>query len=480
MNRSLPAFILTCFLFVVAAACFHSCANIIPPTGGPKDSLPPVLIKAEPTDSSLHFNTKKITLDFDEFVTIDNPQENVIIWPNPKNAPTIENKLRTVTIKLKDSLEPNTTYTINFGKGLKDVNEGNADENFSYVFSTGGKLDDNVLKGNVVLAETGKIDTTLLVVLQTNLSDTAIKKDPPRYYTKLDGKGNFRFYHLPTDTFHVFVVPNDYTKRYDDSTKLFAFTTNPVFLQDTSLQPLTLYAYQEVKATEKKPLANATTSDRASQRKEKGKARDSSLSVSADLDNGRQDFLSNLTLTFSDTLQSYDSSKFHFTDTNFIPLPGMKLTPDSSNTKLILSYSWKENTPYTLVIEKDAIADSSGNSLKSNDTLSFTTLRESDYGSLRMRFQNLDTARHPVLELIQNDKITQSVPLTSYEWIQKFIRPGDYQLRVLYDTNGNGIWDAGNYESKRQPEIVQEAKTISGRNKITLRTNWDNEENIVL
>lgn len=483
MIRSFLVTLLVSFFFIVASVFLHSCANIIPPTGGPRDSLPPVLIKATPTDSSSHFNTNRITLQFDEYVTVDNPQDNVIVWPNPKTPPVIESKLHEVYIRLKDTLEKNTTYTILFGKGLKDVNEGNADSSFNYVFTTGSQLDNNVLQGNVKLAETGKLDTTLLVALQTNLTDTAIQKNAPRYYAKLDGKGEFRFFNLPPATFNVFVVPNDYTKRYDDSTKLFAFLNKPVTVQSAATQLVTLYAYQEYKETQKKPLSSTTrttsgTDNKASTKKRK-KA-DTTIKVTTNLENGKQNFLRNLELTFSDTLESFDSSKFHFTDTNLIALPGFKIAADTSADKLVITYPWKENTPYKLVIEKGAIKDSSGYGLAENDTLSFYTLHESDYGSILMRFQNLDTSRHPVLELIQSEKIVQYVVLTNYEWRQRFILPGDYELRMLYDTNRNGKWDAGSYAEKRQPEIVQPAKTRSGGNKITIRANWDNERNILL
>ena len=482
MTRSYAFSITVIFLFVLVWLLGNSCANIVPPTGGPRDSLPPVLIKATPNDSAKHFTAGKITLEFDEFVTVDNAQQNVIIWPNPKTQPVIESKLRTITIRLKDSLEKNITYTINFGKSLKDVNEGNADSSFSYVFTTGNRLDNNVLKGNVKLAETGKTDTTLIVVLHTNLSDTAIQKTPPRYYTKLDGKGNFRFFNLPSDTFAVFVVPNDFTKRYDDSTKLFAFLKQPVLVNDTGTAPVTLYAYQEYTGKEIKPGSasretGVTANGKSSARRKTGA--DTTLKVAANLNNGKQDFQKNLELTFSDTLQRFDSAKFHLTDTNYVALAGVKLELDTAGDKLILTYRWQENTPYKLVIEKDAVADSSGFTLAKNDSLSFTTLRESDYGSMLMQFQNLDTARHPVLELVQNEKIVQYVPLTSYRWYQKFILPGDYELRVLYDTNGNGVWDAGNYNTKQEPEVVEEISP-KGNKKISVRANWDNEFNITL
>src|SRR4051794_15343432 len=312
-----------------------SCANIIPPTGGPRDSIPPVLVTATPKDSALQFKTNKITLNFDEYVQADNPTENVVIWPNPKVQPEITSKLRTVTIKLKDTLEPNTTYTINFGKSLKDVNEGNADSVFRYVFSTGSKLDNKRLSGKVVLAQTGKVDSTLIVVLQQNLNDTAIEKLPPRYYARVDSKGNFSFYNMPADTFNVFALPNDYTKRYDDSTKLFAFLGHPVYLGDTTSR-VNLYAYAEFKEEEKRTALPSTSKNVP--KKGPKKIQDSTMKVTNSLENDKQDFLKGLVLTFSDTLKSYDSARFHLTDTNYVSQPGMHFALDSTATKIELFY----------------------------------------------------------------------------------------------------------------------------------------------
>lgn len=474
-NKKIAALLLACVMFCMAWM-GTSCANIIPPTGGPKDTLPPVLLLASPKDSSLQFKNNKITLNFDEYVTVDNPTENVVVWPNPKIAPEITSKLRTVTIKLKDTLEPNTTYTINFGKSLKDVNEGNADSAFRYVFSTGNKLDKNKLSGKVLLAQTGRPDSTLIVVLQQNLNDTAIEKLPPRYYTKVDSKGNFYFYNLPADTFNVYAVPNDYTKRYDDSTKVFAFLNNPVYLKDTGAK-VNLYAYAEFKAEERK--TGLPNTNRNVPKKGPKKVEDSTLKVTNSLDNDKQDFLSDLVLTFSDTLKTFDSAKFHLTDTNFVPLPGMHIKFDTVATKLDVSFPWKTNTAYVLTLDSNAVADSSGRILASNDTTKFETMKESDYGSIRIRFQNLDTARHPVLQIIQNNEIIEAVPLTSYEWYRKFYKPGDYDLRMLYDTNRNGVWDPGDYKTKKQPEIVQSVTTKAGGT-ISVKANLDKEYNITL
>src|SRR5262245_3914771 len=99
------------------------CANIIPPGGGPRDSFPPILVSATPKDSSMNFTNKNITFVFDEFVEVNNVMENLIVSPTPKTIPEVTRKLRTVTVKLKDTLEPNTTYTLNFGNAIRDVNE---------------------------------------------------------------------------------------------------------------------------------------------------------------------------------------------------------------------------------------------------------------------------------------------------------------------------------------------------------------------
>ena len=215
-----------------------SCANIIPPGGGPRDSLAPKLVAALPKDSATNVQPKLITLNFNEYVTLQNVNENLIVSPTIKNNPLVDFKLKTVTIKIKDSLDPNTTYSLHFGEAIKDVNEGNILKNFAYVFSTGKTIDDYSYKGRVFLAEKGKIDTTLIVILHNNLNDSAIVKDRPRYYTRINGKGEFSFSNLSAGSFKVYVLPNDFTRRYDDSTKLFAFksdaivVSNKVFFHD--------------------------------------------------------------------------------------------------------------------------------------------------------------------------------------------------------------------------------------------------------
>ena len=446
LNNTKLFVLLFCF---IASITLFACANIIPPGGGPRDSIPPRLIYSLPKDSAVNNNTQNIVLTFNEYVQLQAVNENVIISPNPIKSPIIDSKLRNVTVKLKDSLEKNTTYSINFGNAIKDVNEGNLAKEFTYVFSTGNKIDSNHYHGYVILAESGKIDSTLIVVLHNNLNDSAIKKNSPRYFAKLNGKGYFNFNFLPTEQFAVYVVPNDFTRKYDDSTKLFAYLSQPVLINQNTRND-TLYAYQAYVKKDK-----PSTTIMAPKSTGKAATEDKRLKYTVNLDNGQQDLLGSLELTFSRKLKSFDTSKIVLYDTLFKPITGYKISLDSSKSKLSITYPWKEKTGFRIIINKDAVTDTAGIILPKTDSARFITKKESDYGSCRFRFPNIDLTKNPVLQLIVEGKIVESIPITGKEFLRKRFKPAEYEIRVLFDTNKNGIWDAGSFSTpKKQPEIV--------------------------
>lgn len=446
---------------------------MVPPGGGPRDTIPPKLFAALPKDSAINVNTNKITLVFDEYIDGKDIQKNLIVSPYPKNTPLVENKLRNVTIRLKDTLEDNTTYSLNFGDGIKDVNEGNIAKNFKYVFSTGNTVDQNVFSGNVVLAETGKIDSTLIVVLHKNLDDTSIYKNRPRYYTRVDGKGKFTFTNLPEGKFAAFVLPNDYSKKYDDSTKLFAFSDSLIDIT-INTKPVTFYAYEETKR--KKAAAKITTPSNTDKNNIKPKKEDTRLRFTTSLENGAQDLLSpDLEINSSRKLKLFDSSKIILADTGYKELKNYSVRLDTGKTKISISYNWKEGMQFRLIIMKDALADSAGKTIPKTDTLKFNTKNESEYGSLAIRFINLDLSKNPVLLVMSGDKITEAIRITNRDLFRKLYRPGEYELSVLFDTNKNNIWDAGNYKKRKQPEIVKQLNK-----KLSIRANWDNEFEVAL
>jgi hypothetical protein len=451
------------------------CANMIPPTGGDRDSLPPLLLKVTPADSSKNFKNKTINFTFDEFiedVQQQNPFTTILVSPTPKNQPEVKSKLNTMTLTLKDTLEPNTTYKIDFGDLIKDVNEKNVLYNFSYIFSTGDVIDSLELSGNVVLAETGGMDTTLIVMLHRNADDSAVKKEIPRYISKLDGKGNFHFQYLPAGTFYLYALKDEGGRRtYIDSTQLFAFADSAIEIKPGT-RPVTLYAYIENK---EKP-SGSTNNSPGGNRGGLSKQDDRRLKFTSSLSGTVQDLLANFTLNFDHPLRNFDTTKLQLsTDSAFNKVAAAWET-DSTNKKLTLKINWKENTLYNLILDKEFAEDTSGRKLLKTDTISFTTKKLADYGSIKISFINIDLTKNPVVQFLQSGQVIKTFPLTSPELYHALFNPGEYDLSILFDENKNGKWDPGKFfGGKKQPELVRPLNK-----KITIRPNWDNEYEITL
>jgi hypothetical protein len=462
---------LICIGFILVTGC----AQQVAPSGGPRDSLPPLLVIAKPGDSALNFTGNKIVFTFNEYIQLDNIHDNLLVSPTPKREPVVEAKLKSLTIKIKDTLEENTTYSYNFGKAIKDVNEGNPAKNLTYVFSTGKVLDSLELHGMVLLAETGKADSTLIVMLHRNKDDSAVIKDRPRYYARLDSSGHYWFRNLPSGTFYLYALKDDGgQKKYISKTQLFGFADKPVIIGKKN-DPVTLYAYLEkdtfgYKAPEKntKPAANV--------KPEKTKELDKRLKFANNLSSGSQDLLSDLEFIFPNRLKKFDSSKLQFLDETFKPIKNYTVALDSSGKKMALNYKWPENTAFAIIVDKEFAEDSLGRKIPRTDTLLFRTLKESDYGKLSIRFNNIDFTKNPVLQLMQNDDMRFSQKITSKDFHLNLFKPGEYQIRVLFDDNNNGIWDPGDFFGKHlQPERV-----LSIPKKLTIKANWDNDITIEL
>lgn len=460
--------ILSSVIFIVAGALFflggNGCANIVPPGGGPRDSLPPVMVSALPKDSALNVAAPKITITFDEFIELKNANENILIAPYPVKTPVTEYKLKTVTIRLKDSLLPNTTYVIDFGNAIADLNESNVLKNFKYVFSTGNRIDTNTLSGRIVNAENGKTDSTFFALLYRKQEDSTVVKEKPVYVTRVKSNGTFQFTNLPEGTFYVYALQDaDGDKKYSQLTETFAFLDSSVEV-GTKTPSVQLFAFA---AEKEKPRRAATVPDKPGTVKR--------LTYTTNLETGAQDLTDSLKLTYQKPLKPVDSTKLSlFIDTT-TRISNIKIINDTARRQLIIYTPWKEGGSYRLILEKEYATDTSGLGPLKNDTINFRVKTEKEYGSIRLRFKNLDLSKNPVLLLYTNDQMAGAYPLKGAEWLQRLYKPGEYQVRILYDTNKNGRWDAGDYFSKprRQPERVQDLNI-----KITIKPNWDNESNI--
>lgn len=451
--------------YIIATA-VSGCAQIGYPQGGPKDSIPPVLVNAFPPERTTNFSGNKITLVFDEYIDVQDIQNNLLVAPFPKTNPNISFKLKTVTVKIKDTLLPNTTYSIDFGNSLRDLNEGNPFRNYTYVFSTGNTIDSFTLTGNVILAETGKTDSTLVAMLYKNAADSIVQQRKPDYIARLDRQGNYTFKNLGEGNYKLYALKDgDGGRTYNSAIETFAFSQKDIIIKNVGEKADTLFAYAEEK--DKKKQAGGTPGSSAADKK---------LRVSATTGpNTPQSLLQPLEVTFNRKIKTMDEQKIQLTDSSFNRVADTRLSLDSTRKILTLNTAWKEGGDYFFIIDKTAVEDTTGAQLVKSDTIRFRTKEKTDYGNLLLRFTKLDTSRHPVLQFLKGDEIVRSVQVTAGTWNDKMFEPGEYDVRILYDDNNNGVWDPGNFSSRRQPE-----KAVTLSKKISVRAGWDNEKDIEL
>ena len=231
------SFLLLLILAFCLSILYFGCANRQLPQGGPKDVTPPKLLKASPPNMTRNFNAKIIQLDFDEFFKLSNQYTEITISPTPAKQPEYITKKKSLIIKLKDTLERNTTYVINFGKAIADVNAGNIIKNFTYVFATGAHIDSLSISGSVINNQTQEREKDATVMLFTLKQDSLLfGKKKPTVFATTDSAGNFSLNNLHPDDYRLYALkeasPN---KIYDNDDELIAFSTKTIHLtKDTS------------------------------------------------------------------------------------------------------------------------------------------------------------------------------------------------------------------------------------------------------
>ena len=478
MKHPVTRFILLLFFagFIMADGTMLSgCANMIPPSGGPRDSIPPVLLGVTPPDSTTGFRSKRIVFTFNEFVEANNPMENVIVSPTPRVMPSVNAHLRTVTVVISDTLEQNTTYAINFGNSIRDINEGNQLKDFTYIFSTGTYFDSLTLSGKVILAETGGTDSTLIVMLHRNLEDSAVYHERPRYYTRVKADGSFQFRYLPAGSFAIYALEDQGgTRQYRSLSQLFAFADQPV-QTGANPQPITLYAYRGAPNTPR-GQTGAGTGATGGRPGRAAAPQDKVLRIQTNIVAEQLDLLSDLQITFATPLRTFDTTRIRFTDEQYNTIPRASFVLDTSRKVVTLKFPWASGGAYNIIVNKDFAEDTLGRKLLKDDTLSFKARRESEYGSLRLRFLNLDMSKNPVLLFVQGDEVKHTHVFTGRDVVIRLFNPGEYELRILYDENRNGKYDPGEFFGKhRQPERI-----IPVPRRLNVKPNWDNEVDITL
>lgn len=188
------------------SAFIYSCANVGMPTGGPIDYAPPKVTETKPENFTTNFKGGKIEIFFNEFVQLKDIRENFTISPPLKKAPVVKLKGRSIYVKLEEELRENTTYTLDFGKGIADNNEGNALENYQFVFTTGEKIDSLSIKGKLDNSFNQLPVEKAIVMAYLNTHDSVPLTTIPNYVAKTDSAGYFQLNNLSQGDYKLFAL----------------------------------------------------------------------------------------------------------------------------------------------------------------------------------------------------------------------------------------------------------------------------------
>ena len=240
MKRKENIFIITFFHFIIATI-IAGCARMGQPDGGWYDDDPPRIIGSTPADGATGVTTKKITIQFDEYIKMTNAIEKVTVSPPQLEMPEIKEAGKKIVVELKDSLKPNTTYTIDFSDAITDNNEGNPLGNYTFTFSTGEQIDTFEVAGNVLDASNLEPVKGIQVGLYNDLSDSAFKTKPLLRVARTDGRGRFVIKGVAPGEYRVYALQDaDGNYLFNQKSEMIAFShqtyqpsSKPDIRQDT-------------------------------------------------------------------------------------------------------------------------------------------------------------------------------------------------------------------------------------------------------
>lgn len=237
--RLYPIYI--CFSLLLA---FSACANRgTGPQGGPRDTIPPFVVKETPLNGTLHFAAKRIEVQFDEYIQLADIQKNVMISPPQQTPPEVKAIGKTLSVVLQEDLQDSTTYTIDFGAAICDYNEKTPLDGYVFSFSTGDFIDSLAVSGRVYDAESLNPMPDVLVGIHSNCSDTALNTMPFARITRSDRMGNFTIHNIREASYRLYAlddVSRDYLYQPGEGLAFFDSIITPYFerreVQDTIWQ----------------------------------------------------------------------------------------------------------------------------------------------------------------------------------------------------------------------------------------------------
>jgi len=526
-------FFLNYFLYIILFFSVINCAKKASPTGGPKDTIPPVLISASPKLNTTFFDKEEVKFIFNEYVQLDDIDKQLIISPPLKIGgyklhPTMSASKK-ITLSILDTLIENTTYTFNFGEGIKDYNEGNKMSFFSYTISTGAEIDSLNLKGLIKDAIEMKPDDFIslqLYPIDSSYNDSVIYRKKPFYVTSTLDSTVFEFKNLKAGEYELIAL-KDFSNNYffDQNVDQIGFLNTPITLPLDSLIELkifkekTIFSWADPFFINNHHIGHGYYGDHENQKFKllsdvpksfeylitknretdtlnywfKGIKTDSlkfeypiNDTIKTELVNfknpikdslvinqmtiGSIDLTEKFKLSSNLPIISSDSSlvKIRKKDSTLV---SSKISIDENYDRVEIDFKLIPNDTYNIQLLPNALKDFWGNT---HDTLNYrvSTKKIEDYGNIFIQLIYEESYEF-ILELLKDGKIVRyyNKPTEDSNYSFKLLDPGKYFLRLIKDKNNNDKWDTGNYLEKIQPEEV-----IYFPFELELRANWDLNE----
>ncbi len=509
------------------------CAKRASPTGGPRDSLPPVLINASPKLNTVFFDKEEFNLTFDEYVILKDISKQLIISPPLSSSQykvyPVTCASKKVTLKLLDSLLDNTTYTFNFGESITDFNESNPSSYLTYTLSTGATIDSLFIEGRVTDGferETERYISLQLYPVDSIYKDSVIFTEKPLYVTSTLDTTIFRFQNLRAGKYAIIALEDKAGNYFFDQNidkigfidrlielpqdsildfrmfqeKANFFWDKPYFINEHHIA-LAYYGEREEEPYKMVSQVPESFESLVTQNREtdtldywfKGAELDSlkfefnikdslqiktvyfknptpdSLVVDKNT-SGSLRLLEKFELKTNLPITEVNSEQVKVTNIDTLPVPA-SLKIQENYDRITVDFKIIPNDRYEITLLPNALIDFWGNT---NDTLVYrtSTKKIEDYGNIFLRVQH--QSPHPyIIELLKGDEVFRRYDtlLEGGNYSFKLLDAAKYRIRLIEDANQNKKWDTGNYLEKIQPEQV-----IYYWKEIDVRANWDMNE----
>ena len=507
------------FLFLTVLLLLHSCARVGSPIGGTKDTLAPKVISSNIDSSRVNVprNIKELRIDFDEYITLKDINKNLIISPPIKSIKrilpsTIANT--SLLIQWADTLQANTTYNFNFGNSIADNNESNILRYYNFAFSTGEKLDDLYISGEVkdgMAIKKSQSSENKMVVGLYQVKDTMNYREKPYYISKVDDDGYFELNYLSKGKYKIIAFEDENSNSvYDPGKEKIGFQKEEVNVEK-SISGLNLKVFpskKKVKYLEMKEMQGGILmtfegnpesvkvnplNEKMTDYKITHKPKSDSVKIWFDAvkNNIGQTTNENLKFTYDagiikDSL--FNASLFYKYNTkNKMSVDngiGGNLLPPKTDFKIVADYivdriqpeKWilksdsisqnftakiSETNPYEILIQSDFVEGkkyqltvpkstvlSYYDKISDSKRFDFEADKIENYGSLTFKLTNAPSSYFWLQLLDSSEKVVYQKYTNSTETKFDIVKPGEYIVRILVDSNGNKFWDAADFATE--------------------------------